>query len=414
MQKRLIIFMLFSASMSFGQVETNTMNNSQEIPSTPVEEVEEEAEMMDSTRVEPKREGAKGYRSKNIESKAKVSKKSSKELDRVMSADEAPSQKDAEAQSVQSASYGFQYSKNQAGTQREQRSPTSFQQQQMDDAVDFFEVNAPNTFEYHYYKYLAGNYNVELVDHLNEAEKLRPENTDVHVQQAGYNMIIDNQNKGLEYVEKLIDSKRLTESVLLYGEDLLLSAPEGGVLITHGFDDSYSSWYLQKKENIREDVRLISLDFLQSEEYRKELTAEGFKMPNSETIDVDYLKNFCSLNKDKNIGISLTTPKEYFEPIKDNLYVAGLVFEYHEEEYNNHFRNEYLWNSELQKHLITNAVDQKSKQLSANYLPMLLQLHTVYKQNEETEKLREVDLNMDKVGVQCKKYEQVQKLKKAY
>jgi hypothetical protein len=110
----------------------------------------------------------------------------------------------------------------------------------------------------------------------------------------------------------------------------------------------------------------------------------------------------------------MTTPKEYFKPIQSKLYVTGLVFEYHENDFNNFERNDELWNSGLSKHLILNASDEKGKQLSANYLPMILQLRKVYGQTEEKEKLKDVDDAADKVGLQCKKYEQVQKLKKSY
>jgi len=94
--------------------------------------------------------------------------------------------------------------------------------------------------------------------------------------------------------------------------------------------------------------------------------------------------------------------------------VTGLVFEYHENEFNNFYRNDYLWNEVLTKELVSNAKNEKAKQLSANYLPMLLQLRSVYQQKEDAVKLKDVDEASDQVGVQCNKYEQVQKIKGAY
>jgi predicted peptidase len=111
----------------------------------------------------------------------------------------------------------------------------------------------------------------------------------------------------------------------------------------------------------------------------------------------------------------MTTPKEYLVPIQQNLFAVALVFEYHKElTYNNFFRNDYLWNEELTKTLIKKATTDKAKQLSANYLPMLLFLHKTYTESKEAEKLKEVDEAMDKVAVQCKKYDQVKKLKGSY
>ena len=311
-------------------------------------------------------------------------------------------------------SYEFSETKKESSIQRSQRSPTVNQQMEMDKAVGFFEVNAPNSFEFHYFNYAAGNYDVSQVNSLQQAEILRPDNADVHVQKAAYNIIKRNNDSAVGYLEKLKTSGRLTENVLHYAEDILLSVPENGVLVTHGFDDSYASWYQQNSADVRKDVKIVSLDFMQSEHYRLLLKEDGFSMPKSKVVDVDFLKEFCELNATKSISVSLTTPKEYFAPIQSKLYVTGLVFEYHEEAYDNFHRNDELWNSELKKHLIDNALDEKSKQLSSNYLLMLLQLRKVYAKLEEEDKLKQIDEATDKVSVQCHKYEQVQKLKSAY
>ncbi len=298
--------------------------------------------------------------------------------------------------------------------QRTSRSPSFQQQIQMDQAVDYFEVNAPNSFESHYFKYVAGNYNVDLYPDLKAAEQIRPENSDVHVQMAGYFMIENNVDSAIIYTDKLRESSRLSDDVVDYSGDLLRSAPENGTLITHGFDDSYGSFYAQNSTGIRSDVTLISLDFLQSDAYKEHLKIKGYELPESEVVDVDYLAEFCVLNVDKNLSISLTTPKEYFQAIQDKLYVVGLVFEYHPESFDNFSRNDYLWNNSMEKGVILNPIDEKGKQLSANYLPMLLHLRKVYGVTGENKKMKEVDEVSDQVGVQCRKYEQVQKVKAGY
>lgn len=318
------------------------------------------------------------------------------------------------APGYQDANYGFTNSKIESSQQTMQRSPSIEQQQEMDDAVGYFATNAPNSFEYHYFNYTSGNYDVTRIDNLREAEKIMPDNSDVHAQLAAYNIIIRDADSADIYIDKMLTSGRLNANTLVYAEDLLLSVPSQGVLITHGFDDTYSAYKKQQDEGVREDVTLISLDFLQSDFYRRLLREDGFAFPEQDVIDVNYLKAFCELNASKSISISMTTPKEYFLLIQSNLYVTGLVFEYHQEVYNNFSRNEELWNTGLSKHLIDDAKDEKSKQLSANYLPMLLQLRKVYGQKEENQKVKEIDKAIDKVSLQCKKYDQVQKLKSSY
>lgn len=318
------------------------------------------------------------------------------------------------APGYQEANYGFTNSKVQSSQQPMQRTPSAAQQQEMDEAVGYFAQNAPNSFEYHYFTYTSGNYDVTRIENLRAAEQIMPENSDVHAQLAAYNIITRDADSADLYIDKMLSSGRLNSNTLLYAEDLLLSVPDEGVLITHGFDDTYSAYKKQQADGVREDVTLISLDFLQSDFYRTLLKEDGFEFPEQDVIDVNYLKSFCELNASKPISISMTTPKQYFLPIQSNLYVTGLVFEYHQEVYNNFDRNEELWNSGLSKHLIEDAKDEKSKQLSANYLPMLLQMRKVYGQKEEKQKVKEIDKAIDKVSIQCKKYDQVQKLKSSY
>jgi hypothetical protein len=321
----------------------------------------------------------------------------------------------SQSQKVSQSAVSFTLTKQQSSTQRTQRSPSIQQQTQMNQVVDDLEQNAPESFEYHYFKYVAGNYNVSLVDDLKKAESLRPQNSDVQIQLAAYHIIMNDAKNAQVYLDKLIKSTRLSQEALDYAEDLLKSAPDNGTLITHGFDDSYACYYLQTTKKIRTDVRLISLDFLQSEKYRTDLKTAAYILPEKVLIDVDYLKEFCQKNESKGLAISMTTPKEYFLPIQQNLFAVALVFEYHKELiYNNFYRNDYLWNEELSKTLINKATTDKAKQLSANYLPMLLFLHKTYTESKEMEKVKEVDQAMDKVAVQCKKYDQVKKIKGSY
>lgn len=315
---------------------------------------------------------------------------------------------------VMDASAGFEQSKSMSSSQRIQRTPTGAQQKAMDDAVKSLENSAPNSFEYHYYKYVAGNYNVSLIDHLNKAEAIRPNNTDVQIQKAAYYHIKKNSSKTKEYLNKLVTSKRLDDKLKFYAEDLLLSVPKNGTLVTHGFDDTYSVLYTQLKFSVRTDVRVISLDMIQSEEYRNTLKAEGYVIPSRTTVDVSFFKEFVSKNESKNIAVSLTTPKEYFKPIQGSLYLTGLVFEYHSSDYDNLHQNQTLWEKKLKKYPVEKATDEKLKELSSNYLPMLLVLYKHYKSSGETDKLESVDSALTKVSVQCGKYETVKRLKDSY
>lgn len=382
-------------------INTNSTTNSISIPASE-KEGDQDTTILEIQKIE----------SKSSNKKAKVV--SDKE-ERSAAPESYKQEIQKESVSVKSVSNTFTLTKQQAATQRTQRSPSVSQQQQMNDLVETLEKNAPESFEYHYFKYVAGNYNIALIDHLKKAETLRPTNSDVHIQMAAYYLIVKDSKNALLYLEKLVTSTRLNADVIDYAEDLLKSVPENGTLITHGMDDSYATLYVQLSKKIRSDVKWISLDFLQSENYRESLKGEGYKLPTRAIVDVQYLQEFCINNSAKSIAISMTTPKEYLTSIQQNLFVVGLVFEYHTDlTFNNFYKNDYLWNEILVKKLINNATNDKAKQLSSNYLPMLLHLRKVYEQTGEKVKLEKIDKELDKVAVQCKKYEQVQKLKSSY
>ena len=306
----------------------------------------------------------------------------------------------------------FTLAKQMASSQRSQRSPTVDQQVQMDKLVQVLEKSSPESFEYHYFKFVAGNYSVALVEHLKKAELLRPTNPDVHIQFVAYYWCMNEKRKALPYLEKLMGSGRLNWSILNYSKDLLRSVPSQGTLVTHGMEDSYACLYLQISEGIRTDVNVISLDLLQSEAIQKQLLVYGFNLPQNSTIDVAYLNEFCVQNNTRNIALSMTIPKEYLIPIQENLFVTGLVLEYKTDlSYQNSARNEYLWNYEFIKLIIMDASNEKERQLTANYLPMLLILRNTYKLTNETEKLALIEEVLTQVAVQSRKQKQIQKMK---
>ena len=408
--------LLFIAHFGVTQVEQPVSNSNSVEPV--IEEIQEkEVELKgnaDTTQLDHYKVAPSSAIKKSRVPRGKKVKAKERSMGYGAAADEAPT-RDAEM-STQSEleSSKFKAYKSESSVQRTQRSPSVQQQTQMNDAVEFFATNAPNSFEFHYYTYAAGNYNVDLVAHLDSAESIRPNNTDVQVQKAAYNIITENTPKALEYIDKLEESGRLTQNVVEYGKDVLISSPQNGTLITHGFDDSFGTYTAQNKAAVREDVTIVSLDFLQSEAYRSNLESKGYEIPNGEVVDVDYFVEFCRLNQDKSISISMTTPKEYLIPLQKKLYVVGLTFEYHTDTYNNFSRNDELWNNQLEKTIIDDVSSEKSRQLSSNYLPMLLQLRKVYIQIGDEKKAEEVDKASDKVAVQCKKYDKVQKLKSSY
>ena len=304
-------------------------------------------------------------------------------------------------QSFDAESTSFKQVKGKAATQSTQRSPSPEQQTEMNRTVSFYGANAPNSFEYHYFKYVAGNYNVTLINDLLAAEKLKPNNVDVHVQLAAYHFIKQENSPLKKDLEFLLKNNKLEDEVLTYATDILNSVEEKGTLLTHGFDDTYSVMYLQTVKNLRSDVRLLSVDFMQSEYYRSELKKEGYTLPEGTVIDVAYLKKFCELNPSKKLQLSMTFPKPYLKEIVNDLQILGLTFAYRKEAGSLFEKNQSFYLNSFQPNKVTKYKTDKCKKLSSNYLPFLLSLEEGYEKEKDKAQLKEIRELIAKIKTQA-------------
>lgn len=301
----------------------------------------------------------------------------------------------------------FSSSRKIASTQQTSRSPSLIQQQEMNQAIDYYKVNAPESFEYHFFTYTAGNYDISLYDHLKKAQELKPANSDVVAQMAAYDIITEDTVAAEKNLTTLVEMGKIEQEVLSYDIDLLNSVSANGVLLTHGFDDSYGVFYLNSVANLRTDVKVISLDFMQSKAYRDSLQQDGFVIPASSTIDVNFLGEFCAKNESKNLFISMTFPKPYLTPLAGKLNIHGLTFSYGEQAEGILEENEILWEKLLNNGYVYKAKTEKGKQLSSNYLPLLFYLREYYEAEGESDLLIEIDKAIDRIGVQSNKYSKV-------
>ncbi len=291
------------------------------------------------------------------------------------------------------------------------KTPTADQNQKMNNLVKQYEKINSQSFEYNYYTYKAGNYDVEKIDYLRRAEALKPQNTDVQIQLAAYYFIKDDTDSAAMYLQKLVDVNRIDSTALNYGKDLLASVSENGVLFTHGFDDSYACAYLQKAENYRNDVTLLPFEFFQSAFFLNRIKEVNTEFKSINIIDNEYFNNLLLNNKNKNIHISLSFPKDYILLFEFPIYIKGLTFVI--ENIQNELINRNIdFYESTAKNLMINANSDKAKQLSVNYLPMLFLLKDYYEESENVSKVMELDGLINKIAIQSGKNEKIEQLKK--
>ena len=290
--------------------------------------------------------------------------------------------------------------------QSTQRSPTIQQQLQMDQLVKQLENQDSTAFEYHINKFIASNYNVELKQQLQFANKLDSNDTRVIKQLAAVACIELDTLSLLTNLETQVDRGMLNQEVLSYGADMLSSAPPHGTLITHSFDDTYAALYNQLKFNNNVDVTILNLDFFQSSLYRKKISEMEYFVPDSKLVNTQFLADFCKLNTSKSLALSLTIPADYLKVIQTDLYVQGLVFDFDP-------KNELIdRNSSLFEEKLTFKVVSEESSLSANYIPMLLELKSLYHQRNEPNQEKKADFLIDEIARKSPQKKLIQELKK--
>lgn len=285
-------------------------------------------------------------------------------------------------------------------------------QKNLNKIVDKMESNNSMSFEFNLAKYVNGNHDLANFQYLEKAYKQQSSNQEVVQLMIAYYEISSNKSKRKEFSKKLKDLNVFSKETYAYVKNVLNSVPVNGILVTHGSLDTYPLYVLMDVEGVRTDVRVVSLDFLQSETYRNKITNAGVLLPsNHSAINTNYLREFCDLNKFKALYLSFTIPKNYFEGIKSNLYASGLVFQYSVKKLNNMEAVIISWNK-FDKGIFEKQTqpNNESKELISNYLVPLILLKKYYQKENNFGKAEEMGAYISKLAEWKSKEKTVEKI----
>ena len=275
-----------------------------------------------------------------------------------------------------------------------QRTPLPAEQSEMDAKVKQLELISPNSWEYHLAYFAAGNYNLDRSQALEKAYQMNPENLEVQKQYVSLKYMEGDTLSAQNMLSTMSLNELISLEVERYTSDVLTSCSMNSTLITHGFEDTYGTLFNQFSHQQRMDVNVVSLDFLQSPQYRITLEEKGYVLPKTTKIDVGYLSQFCYLNADKELFLSVTIPRTYFEPISKKLFPVGVTFQYANapaEELPD--RQENMWFYQLNKFGLAEGEDRSK--FALNYIPLLLYLEQKYIQEGNEVLLLQVRDSMD-------------------
>src|SRR5690606_37022717 len=140
-------------------------------------------------------------------------------------------------------------------------------------------------------------------------------------------------------------------------------------------------------KNVRNDVEIISLEHLQSVDYRKRLKKEGFKLPNSAVVDTDFFREFMELNKGKSMVAAPSLPVAYLSK-GEKLNSAGLGYYLFQNSDKNFNTSRY--EKELKTVIAEHVNRGKSSDVISNYLPYLFDVRNKYLKKSDANSIEEI------------------------
>lgn len=251
-------------------------------------------------------------------------------------------------------------------------------QVELDRIVNILAENAPNSYEYHLVKYVNGNFDASLANHLLEAYKLKPTSTEVLREMFGYYAMMNDQTKTKEIASVL--KNQYTTAELAYYESVF-SSSTGTFYLFSGESDAYPALVLQSLGKIRSNVTIINLDFLQNDNYRKRIQSLvgglNMKFIANEAAFVSAMINA----KSSTFCVSTTVSQNYLGSLVSSMNITGLIYQKDAQDQKGKLQK--FWN-QVQPTLASLALSSsKEKALYGNYLPPLLTLYKLKIMNNE-------------------------------
>lgn len=232
-------------------------------------------------------------------------------------------------------------------------------------------------------------------NYLREAAAMRPVALELYPEMVCMHTIHGEQKQANEFARKMWEANYFSQQIIDYNRNVLQSIEKNGILITHGFADTYPIHALQAGKGVRKDVTLICLEWTGSATYLKQISqATGADLIGLEGKPYAILSRLLS-TRDQNIYCSLTIPPDELRPWSEQLFCTGLAMKFSKVPLNNIDQLRDNWENRFSKTSIT-----KSEALNRNYVIPLSLLYSYYKSSGKTAAMKEVREMALELGLQ--------------
>lgn len=184
-----------------------------------------------------------------------------------------------------------------------------------------------------------------------------------------------------QWVKTLNSKKGITRDESEWARNLLSSVTNNAYLFTYGYKDTYPLLILQETKGIRTDVKIINIEWLQNDSYRKRILNQiGVSYTGNVIGDESNWIRSCKSSR-KKIYFASSIPGKALQNHSDQLYNTGLAFFLSDKKYDNIKVLENNWQKFEQTQMFVSGTDDA---LKSNYLFGLVQLYNHYKFTDKT------------------------------
>ena len=237
------------------------------------------------------------------------------------------------------------------------------------------------TFDFHLLRFYRFGETAEGWEEIRKAHAANPDRSEVYLRLATYYELTGQTMARNEILDKLHRVDPFPAAVIDYNYNQLMSAPNGGVLLTAGYVETHPTWLLQSAYNVRPDVRVYHLPTLVANDTVRARTYGELGLTEA-TRGSSLAPGIVRAISRRRLPILISaTNKELISYLpKDSLYVSGLAFHYGKPSEpplpRSTLEVQEIWRLEsIATPLQDSPAQALADQLNQNYLPTLLDIY---------------------------------------
>ena len=276
------------------------------------------------------------------------------------------------------------------------------QKYDLDVIVANLPVGMANTFEFNYILFMHENQMEKRFDHLLKAHEIAPDRMDAYQALINYHTTEGNNEQVGLLCKKLFYAGDFSPTLLAWNYNVLASVEKDAILLTHGDNDTYPAWAIQSVKNTREDVKVLNVNLLMYDKYRKMVFGEMGLDPISDEENTGYQEMYLAITRrfieqsNRPVYVATSVPSFIRQALGDSLYLVGLAFKYSGQPFDNvAFLKNNFENKFLKDHLHIQLEPDTGSNVLANmnmhYLPAIITLRQHYFDSGEPAKALELE-----------------------